>query len=293
MIHYIQRNDLVDIGYLTPMQPTILHTIKSNWAFKGYGMCSRLPIDSSKIDNEWRNDSDPLLQLISIHPEESYLNYDKAMVLTPNLSQILVHIEEIDIFKFYDGAESNFSKTYPSTISPFFNTYNYKHCVELVFLDIVSTAAEKSCYEKYFILFREPRDKLASKWSNISKIGCRWNDNFIDCGCEWSFKHSETKSHAERACKMSSLKVIYHMMTEEVYDVNERGEMVTKLLLKPKSIETVTTTQTHAMKTIDLLSHIGGFLGLLVGASIVTLFEFIEFAAGYIIQKANKVVSLV
>ena len=92
---------------------------------------------------------------------------------------------------------------------------------------------------------------------------------------------------------MSSLKVIYHMMTEEVYDVNERGEMVTKLLLKPKSIETVTTTQTHAMKTIDLLSHIGGFLGLLVGASIVTLFEFIEFAAGYIIQKANKVVSLV
>ena len=216
------------------------------------------------------------------------------MVLYPNLSHIYVHIEQIDIFKFYVGKASNFSVTYPDFISPYFDAYHFRHCLAFVFLDLVSKSPIKSpCYEKYSILFNEPRATLNSKWANISQQGCTWNEDYIDCGCEWTRKHDELRSRGEQACKMNGLKVKYDMATSKSYYVSGHEGQVTKLILKPKSIDTVTTTQTHAMNMIDLLSQIGGFLGLLVGASIVTLFEFFEFAVGCFIERiklsANKV----
>ena len=59
--------------------------------------------------------------------------------------------------------------------------------------------------------------------------------------------------------------------------------------LRPQSVKHVVAEQKHAIKFTDFLSQIGGFLGLLVEASIVTLFEFFEFFALAFYQKIKLI----
>ena len=51
----------------------------------------------------------------------------------------------------------------------------------------------------------------------------------------------------------------------------------TEIRLKQKELHVVTTTQSHAMDIGDLFSQIGGFFGLLMGASLMTILEVLQF----------------
>lgn len=48
------------------------------------------------------------------------------------------------------------------------------------------------------------------------------------------------------------------------------------------------TEQQKAFEFLSLLSEIGGFLGLLLGASVLTVFELIDFIILFVIGKAHK-----
>ena len=37
-IHYVQQQNLVQTGHLPPMRLTMLHSVRRNWIFMGYGM---------------------------------------------------------------------------------------------------------------------------------------------------------------------------------------------------------------------------------------------------------------
>ena len=65
------------------------------------------------------------------------------------------------------------------------------------------------------------------------------------------------------------------------------GTAKTTVALRPVMIKVVTSTQSPAMELTDLFSQIGGFLGLFVGASVVTMFEFFEFVSLTIYDKVK------
>ena len=91
-------------------------------------------------------------------------------------------------------------------------------------------------------------------------------------------------------CRLNDLDIDYHVkydktpkkMTKEYFDV-------TTIKISPQYVKLVSTEEKHAMELTDFLSQIGGFLGLLVGASVVTLFEFLEFFVLAIFYKTKSI----
>ena len=49
-------------------------------------------------------------------------------------------------------------------------------------------------------------------------------------------------------------------------------------------------TEFHAMDLADLFAQIGGFLGLFIGASMITMFEFFEYLVSFLVKWAKSLV---
>ena len=285
---------------LQPFQPMMTAT-QLTWPFRGYRMCSKLEIDVSTIHINWNNVNKSLYLMYSVHPDEPYLEIEKGMELNSSVTKVISQIKQIDIFEYYTGMASDFSTTYPSTISPYFNVYNQKHCEDVILLLKMSKNHNNSkCYTNYVRLFNELKNaKSPYRWWNISQYGCLWKDGLhtgsIKCGCtekellKISGKYQNWITTLKE-CKPSGLRIRYHPEILKIRHKKTEIQNHTKVRLY-KDIVLTTTTQSPAMTVVDLLSQIGGFLGLLVGASVVTLFEVLEFMTAGFCRQINSLVT--
>ena len=132
---------------------------------------------------------------------------------------------------------------------------------------------------------------------SIEKLDCRWTKNkgvlAIDCGCEPSYWYRNNQDKKGKInldvtkrvsgnCKEDPLMINYGAKVRK-FPPTSVGQ--TKLLLVLARPPFWTTTQTHAMVFEDLLSQIGGFCGLLIGASFISVFELMEFIFMTILAK--------
>ena len=284
---------------LQPFQPMMTAT-QLLLPLRGYRMCSRLEIDASTININWNNFNKSLYLMYSVHPEETHLEIENGMELNSSVVIVISQIKQIDIFEYYTGMASDFSTTYPSTISPYFNVYNQKHCEDgILLLKMSKNHNNSKCYTNYVRLFNELKNaKSPYRWWNISQYGCLWKDGLhtgsIKCGCtekellKISGKYQNWITTLKE-CKPSGLRIRYHPEILKIRHKKTEIQNHTKVRLY-KDIVLTTTTQSPAMTVVDLLSQIGGFLGLLVGASVITLFEVFEYVATSCCQRIKSLV---
>ena len=104
----------------------------------------------------------------------------------------------------------------------------------------------------------------------------------IDCGCG-AYNVSELMN-AIADCGFNEFHISYDV-NYKIHRNSPRGEMrsnksddkITSVRMPMRLLTVVTTTQYHALTTFDLLSTMGGLMGLMIGASVVTMVEFLEF----------------
>ena len=122
-----------------------------------------------------------------------------------------------------------------------------------------------------------------------------YGDYEIDCGCTVTEmdKIVGTYQHWTNMvgqCKPSGLQIKYNPIISPVKHTNKTKKYDFTLLRLHKDIVLTRTKQSPAMTVVDLLSQIGGLLGLLVGASVITLFEVFEFTAASCFQRIKSLV---
>ena len=130
---------------------------------------------------------------------------------------------------------------------------------------------------------------------NIEEYGCKMKKEkrkpyfSIDCGCnpkKWTLyqispqsketaKNESLRNHIRKICKKSAVNIELEFTIETA--ASESPYNWTELNLKLSGLQIVTTTQSHAMDIADLFAQIGGFFGLLIGASVMSLLEVVEF----------------
>ena len=141
------------------------------------------------------------------------------------------------------------------------------------------------CYTNYLKLFNELKDTMGSyRWLNISQYGCEWGEGRdagkIKCGCTYKeilriLGNYENRTRTTEQCKPNGLQIRYRPEIRKIMPIGA-GDKKHTIVRLYRDIVLTKTTQSPSMTVVDLLSQIGGFLGLLVGASVITLFEVLE-----------------
>ena len=143
-----------------------------------------------------------------------------------------------------------------------------------------------ACKKRYADLFHALNGKNSSIWNDGSRKECKWetSKNFpqffeLNCKCEGKvpIKRAELIKEYDDICKHNYFHTEF-LFSHEIY-ANKKGKSgdETRVMLKSQPLKIIMTQQSHAMTLIDLFSGVGGFLGLLVGASVITVLEFVEF----------------
>ena len=266
-------------------------------------MCSRLPVDTTNAKIKWNGVADPLILLFAVDDREPFLRQSMEsgewidVELSHNNTKVFFKFSRVNLFEFYAGRGANFTAAYPpGAIARIVGTgrnYNRERCLDAYYLE--QSPAPPGCKEKYYQLFRAMNDVKGNDgagygasgiWTDVSRLNCSWKipDNFaqfplVECGgCDpMNGIEREVLAHGRSVCQQNHFHAEYDFEKEVHVKPGGRKAFYTRIMLKAKPIKVVKTKQYHAMTTTDLFSQVGGFLGLLVGASVITILEFLEF----------------
>ena len=280
---------------LPPLQPMSLESNGFKYKpFNGFGMCTKLPVDATNVVLHWNGAKDPLLLFFAIDPRESYIKQTTGSgetmttELSPRVEKVIVAFSRINLFELYTGPGSRFTNVFPPTMETAVGahaTYRRERCFDSLFVGKIP--ANLLCKKRYADLLRTVNESNDGPWSNLSGHGCSWKRSdiyfrqfyAINCHCQGkTFQAFEIEEKNDHICKQDSFYVEF-LVSIEKSTRSRRGlrNGRTRINLKSRPIKIVTTTQSHAMTLTALFSQVGGFLGLLVGVSLITLLEFIEF----------------
>ena len=311
-IEIISRDPTLDelkFMNLTPFRPTYMPMESRPFtAFKNFGMCSTLPQGYRDTFIMWNGVDDGLVlrfsldgfmleirgppgttDLFQLAPSNNQSNTYQRINILPS---------RINIFKFH----GNGSKHYPQQTTPFMDFHLQSHCIDLLFLKQMKDRGNITCHRKYVNILEYAKGKK-SDWTEIGDYGCKWGNKkpfrAIDCGCKptgWTWNNTliktsyEVRARVEKLCEprpISAELVIEKSTVGEknsgkyctvfMYDKHTNIGPCTHIVLRMNNMRVFTTTQLRAMGPVDFLSQIGGIMGLLVGASLITLMELFEF----------------
>lgn len=280
----------VEIEYVLPgkifltrkLPPFRLHYLESkrnspnvDQRFRNLAMCSRMLIDTLKITIRWNGVNDSLDVYLSIDPDEPFLRrimnngQNVELQISSAVKRQKIGVFDISIYKFYAGKYSNFTSEYPSSIRPYQRSYYQYHCQDMASLKV----ANDTCRSRYLQVFDSLflTNRSGDKWKNVADFGCKFDRVKLVCPCK---SKERLDSEAGKICKMDHMSVHYNIMNITSYHKSVGSKTI--VVLKKRNFRIVTTSQIHAMRLDELFSQMGGFLGLLVGASLITVAEFFE-----------------
>ena len=281
-----------------------------------FRLCSKLP-KALRLGEEvmiyWNDVNCNMSLYFSMHPDEPYLrNYDSngdaiSVEVSPYRQSVIINFIDVRISTYYAGPSANYSDHYPKNLTPYRRNYDQIYCLYLYFLEMQPRKC--SDHGKIDIL-----RSLSVQKSNVSAIfdhGCRFvyavsdldksGMLYVDCKDACEDKGNENdfdEDQAFGACKSNFLDIEYVLGQEtEDYGDEDRESVIswgrsfeTEILLvnKGRTARVNRVTQSPAMDWTDVLSQIGGFLGLLLGISVLTVVEFLEFVIIYFFPRFTK-----
>ena len=179
--------------------------------------------------------------------------------------------------------KSNYTDTYPEKFDPWQNAYNRQHCLSLWCLK-----QKKDKCQKDLGMFLD--DLVSSQNNRGSTLGsgesCGWRSRGFDksqfhriyCkSCAFPNEFNKELEDGMKVCLENAVDISYgfHEKIEKRFFSTKYR---TQISLKRRPMKIVTTTQYPALDLSEFFAQIGGFLGLLVGASAITMIEFFEFS---------------
>ena len=223
-VRYRMKGALVFNEKLPPLRPTFLESDSDRYVpLRGFGMCTKLPIDSTNVQIFWKNSHVELLLFFSVHEDEPFYKQTKSdgawitLEVSPSIHKIIIGISRIDFFRFYLGRGSPFSNRYPSDLIPYDQVYHRNHCKDLYYLEKIKKAGhELDCIDKYERFLKMLTDEKGP-W-DISKIGCKWTQHktifqfhLVDCGCDLKNMTQQLpiQEPSQRYCPWNSFHVEY------------------------------------------------------------------------------------
>jgi len=306
-----------DIRPFPPLRLTYARKrLKYDWAFRSLEMCATFEF-GKVIHINWHGVEADLKAYMSVGDSEATepvgeepritrsvrgLSERFACSLEPNKS-LVIRMKTISVHEIYVGPGSTFCNSYPQHVRPYLPAYDIGHCVDLLYLQWLRESGKKTCYRKYKMILDELKDSKGG-WKSAEAYGCRLKHSsrsrsalYLDCGCSpdsWTEGPGEEKARnqalVDEHCKRSHMNIIW----SESVKTKNRTDGKSKVSFKFVSPQFIKTTQVPAMNWEDVLSQIGGFLGLLIGASMISfleLFEFVLISIGGRIRRRNKPVN--
>ena len=148
---------------------------------------------------------------------------------------------------------------------------------------MISWLAEdpNDCKKEYLSILREWM-MGDSSWKTINLSNCTIGKpvdhvieylDMINCNCNPG-QFFLTQDSIDN-CKPGVFKYALDYRTQTIDDYANSSSLV----INAKPIRMISTSVKRAMDFNDFLSQVGGFMGLLLGASALTLVEFLEFSA--------------
>jgi len=218
---------------------------------------------------------------------------ERPFFLEPNIN-LVIRITPIQVHQIHVGPDSPFSNSYPEHLEPSFPAYNIGHCVDLLYLQWLLETGNTACHDKYKIILDELKDS-SGEWKGAEAYGCEMNydgkEAFLDCGCSpdsWlDLVPNEEKwqDEVDKHCKKSYLNIYWQ---GSPWRIKPRKDGSTRVSFKFVTPQFIKTTQLPAMGWEDVSSKIGGFLGLLIGASLISFLELIEFVFTSLYRKISR-----
>ena len=231
----------------------------------------------------WFTDEDPFINGIMSNGRDIYLP------VTAGVSMSKIAFYQIEITRFYTGRDSLFTKSFPEPLSHLKRSYDRNLCAYYILL---RSSAECPCLENY-VRFLESVFSGSNSSETLRQFRCHWFGlERISCHCREYMPFEEmdidkiVKTYKETigVCKANSLRIEYNVRADNMFTGANLTNQ-TWLLLDESTAQIVTYHQVHAMGVNDLLAQIGGFAGLLIGASIITVFEFVDVLSLMLIRR--------
>lgn len=192
----------------------------------------------------------------------------------------------LKILEMYTGTGADYQASYPTGLKHYQKFYRKRHCYDIVFLNWLQEMNDTVCYERYKAVL-EMIDGTRGNFSSIERSGCKWSDGYIDCNCQphlqknWFIKKTNKTDELVASCKDGPLLVefetTYKKLTGKEIHMENNGVALRFGRGYKDRFLSVRMTQFHVMTWVDVLAQIGGFFGLLIGASVISFFELLEF----------------
>ena len=278
----------LELTYFEPMFEKDLGT---------FGMCSSLPTDALGFLLTWGEVQGSFLLYFSLWPKkEPFINrrmISNKMVhleVSRRVREVRINFSKMNIFEYYVGALSSHQDSFPHYIDPMpARSYDQNLCMSLI---SASSDPYEYCIDGYVA-------SAMGQNFNFEKFNCSWLNgqaiSYLFCQCSSANPRGvqNIEHNAAHDCKSNALKLKYEFTNETIYQDLSAEEFPPESVvsLADFKIQTTTIKETHAMDVGDLLSQIGGLLGLLVGASIMTLFEVFELLCSFLIKFFKKIVN--
>ena len=264
-------------------------------------MCSKAHFPSSSVKLSWNGIVGHVLIFFSFGDEEPFVNQVSSNGLRifnyifPDINYSIARFKKIELLKYYIGHNPAFKESFPTFIKTTKKSYDRNFCAQWLFIDLVEGYP---CIEDYLNLLQAVHED-ESTWLTLYRYGCWWsNDQRIMCKCSESppmsqllFNRNDLYNERLAECKPNAMRIEYNVRFENTLHVNATTESnITYLYMDEDSVQIHKLTQLHALTISDLLAQIGGFLGLFIGASIISLFELVEFLSLSAIRRMERLV---
>ena len=275
---------------LTYMEPRRKNVQKRYQPFQDIQMCTTIPEPELTLGFDWGevDAQDTLLMYFSFDSNEPFIRRISKdgkpikVTFSRKMDRYIIVFSPINVFQYYTGPGSGYSREYPSHIKPYRKTYSWAHCQDVDYIQ------GHPCGDQFDHLLQSSlvNASQSSFFRRVTEAGCQMTQSptTIKCDCETAGKTNWT---ATDQCQPDYLNINYIVSPEIVETVDNwkaTSENYTQLLIKQSVVEFLNITQSHALGLIDVFGQIGGYLGLLIGASAITLVEFFEYVMTAIIR---------
>ena len=210
--------------------------------------------------------SPPKIIYYNIHNGNRILasNQFYTQIIIDRMAESRLGIPYNDCYK--NESEFRLNQTIINYIKSTGETYSYQNCLEY-------------CFDLAFIK-NNPCNCSNATIGNVWELCWQTVEQSIHSSCTWNFKQDfYHKSIIQECSQYCPIECNSYEFQKEISSVSEFNTNVTRLKMFYRTLKYTLVKEKNKYPLEDLISNIGGILGLFVGISFVNLAELIELVA--------------